>query len=116
MEKVITDVETISRGRRIRIIADNVQDNLDSVGALIKKHEDFEKTLDTQEEKIHALDQFAQKLMTDGHYDSVAIASRKNTVLARYEALAAIAWLLLDTIDLTPKHYCALHVRVLIIA
>ena len=56
--------------------------------ALIKKHEDFEKTLDTQEEKIHALDQFAQKLMTEGHYDSIAISSRRNAVLARYSTCA----------------------------
>ncbi len=60
-----------------------IQDNLDSVEALIKKHEDFEKSLDAQEEKMNAVDQFAKKLMSAGHYASVTIANRRDTVLQR---------------------------------
>ena len=60
-----------------------IQDNLDRVEALIKKHEDFEKTLDTQEEKFTMLDQFAKKLLSGSHYDTVAISKRRDAVLAR---------------------------------
>ena len=56
---------------------------MDSVEALIKKHEDFEKTLDAQEEKMNSLNQFAQKLMVANHYDTAAIGKRKDTVLMR---------------------------------
>ncbi len=56
---------------------------MDSVEALIKKHEDFEKSVEAQEEKIHALNQFAQKLMAAGHYDAVAIGNRRDAVLQR---------------------------------
>lgn len=56
---------------------------MDSVEALIKKHEDFEKSLDAQEEKMNAMDQFAKKLMAAGHYASVTIASRRDSVLQR---------------------------------
>ena len=52
--------------------------------ALIKKHEDFEKTLDTQEERISSLNQFAQKLIHGDHYDAVAITKRRDAVLMRY--------------------------------
>lgn len=38
-------------------------DSLDAVEHLIKKHEDFEKSLLAQEEKISALDEFATKLI-----------------------------------------------------
>ena len=42
---------------------EDLGDSLDSVEALIKKHEDFEKSLAAQEEKIKALDEFASKLI-----------------------------------------------------
>ena len=44
------------------------QDTLDSVEALIKKHEDFGKLLEAQEEKVNAVDDFAQNLMAAEHY------------------------------------------------
>jgi hypothetical protein len=60
-----------------------LQDNLDSVESLLKKHEDFEKSLDAQEERMKALDQVAKKLMSAGHYATVDIASRRDAVLQR---------------------------------
>ena len=63
------------------------QDTLDSVEALIKKHEDFEKSLEAQEEKVNAVDHFAQKLMAAEHYDTVAIANRRDGVLQRCVSL-----------------------------
>ncbi len=59
------------------------QDNLDSVEALIKKHEDFEKSLDAQEEKMNAIDSVSKKLMAADHYASLAIANRRDAVLQR---------------------------------
>ena len=43
-------------------------DSLDSVEAMTKKQEDFEKSLLAQEEKIKALDEFASKLIEVDHY------------------------------------------------
>ncbi|CAH2252614.1 spectrin alpha chain, non-erythrocytic 1 isoform X1 [Pelobates cultripes] len=43
-------------------------DSLDSVEALIKKHEDFDKAINIQEEKIAALQSFADQLITNDHY------------------------------------------------
>ena len=37
--------------------------------ALFKRHEDFENTLQATDERIKALDEMADKLITDGHED-----------------------------------------------
>ena len=39
--------------------------------------------MEPQGEKMNALDQFSQKLMSEGHYESVAVASRRDAVLQR---------------------------------
>lgn len=59
-------------------------DSLDSVEALIKKHEDFDKAINVQEEKIAALQSFADQLIAAGHYAKGDIASRRNEVLDRW--------------------------------
>ena len=71
------------------------QDTLDSVEALIKKHEDFEKSLEAQEEKVNAVQHFAQKLMAAGHYDTVAIANRRDAVLQRCVPITVSGWSIL---------------------
>lgn len=62
-------------------------DSLDSVEALLKKHEDFEKSLTAQEEKVKALDLFATKLIEGLHYSADDVAQRKSMLLARRSAL-----------------------------
>ena len=59
---------------------EDLGDSLDSVEALIKKHEDFEKSLAAQEEKIKALDEFATKLIENEHYAADDVAARRDAV------------------------------------
>jgi len=66
---------------------DDLGDSLDSVEALMKKHDDFEKSLAAQEEKIRALDEFAGKLVEGEHYASDEVASRRDALLQRRNAL-----------------------------
>ncbi|XP_063696613.1 spectrin alpha chain [Culicoides brevitarsis] len=66
---------------------EDLGDSLDSVEALIKKHEDFEKSLAAQEEKIKALDVFATKLIDGQHYAADDVAQRRSMLLARRSAL-----------------------------
>ncbi|CAH1785763.1 unnamed protein product [Owenia fusiformis] len=66
---------------------EDLGDSLDSVEALIKKHEDFEKSLAAQEEKIKALDEFATKLIENEHYAADDVAQRRDALLARRNAL-----------------------------
>ncbi|KAJ8300491.1 hypothetical protein KUTeg_022010 [Tegillarca granosa] len=62
-------------------------DSLDGVEALIKKHEDFEKSLAAQEEKIKLLDDFATKLIISEHYAHDDVAARRDQLLQRRNAL-----------------------------
>nr|ANG83465.1 spectrin alpha chain [Biston betularia] len=66
---------------------EDVGDSLDSVEALLKKHEDFEKSLAAQEEKIKALDEFASKLIEGQHYAADDVAQRREMLLERRAAL-----------------------------
>ncbi|KAG8249869.1 hypothetical protein J6590_012180 [Homalodisca vitripennis] len=66
---------------------DDLGDSLDSVEALIKKHEDFEKSLAAQEEKIKALDEFATKLIEGQHYAADDVAQRRAMLLERRSVL-----------------------------
>uniref|UniRef100_A0A8C0HQ07 Spectrin alpha chain, non-erythrocytic 1 n=1 Tax=Buteo japonicus TaxID=224669 RepID=A0A8C0HQ07_9AVES len=64
-------------------------DSLDSVEALIKKHEDFDKAINVQEEKIAVLQSFADQLISADHYAKGVIANRRNEVLDRWLRLKA---------------------------
>ncbi|XP_021352010.1 spectrin alpha chain-like [Mizuhopecten yessoensis] len=66
---------------------DDLGDSLDSVEAFIKKHEDFEKSLAAQEEKIKLLDDFATKLIESEHYAQDDVAARRDQLLTRRTAL-----------------------------
>ncbi|XP_072162112.1 spectrin alpha chain [Bemisia tabaci] len=62
-------------------------DSLDSVEALMKKHEDFEKSLAAQEDKIKALDDFADKLIDGNHYAVEDVEHRRSMLLQRRKKL-----------------------------
>lgn len=66
---------------------EDLGDSLDSVEALIKKHEDFEKSLTAQDEKIKALDEFATKVIDCQHYAAQEVAERRARLLERRKAL-----------------------------
>ncbi|CAE1318323.1 SPTA [Acanthosepion pharaonis] len=66
---------------------EDLGDSLDSVEALIKKHDDFEKSLAAQEEKIKALDEFASKLIESEHYAHDDVATRRDQLLDRRNKL-----------------------------
>ncbi|CAI8008734.1 Spectrin alpha chain, non-erythrocytic 1 [Geodia barretti] len=69
------------------LAGEEVGDSLDAVEALIKKHEDMDKSLQAQEEKIGALQGFADRLIQTRHYAAVEVAERRATVLARWSRL-----------------------------
>ena len=56
---------------------------MDRAEALIKKHDDFEKTLDAQREKIESVNTLAEALVGDNHYDSKNVSQRQSAVVER---------------------------------
>lgn len=59
----------------------------ENVEALIKKHEDFDKAISNQEEKIECLSTYADQLLVSNHYAADDIVDKKKEVLARWEEL-----------------------------
>lgn len=62
-------------------------DGADNVEAMIKKHEDFDKAIGNQEEKIESLTTYADQLMSSEHYAIGDIQNKKDEVLARWQDL-----------------------------
>jgi len=52
---------------------------------LIKKHEDFDRAIKVQEEKIAAVQTFADQLVVSEHYDAPNIEEKRDQV--RYDML-----------------------------
>merc|ERR1719192_2343908 len=59
----------------------------DNVEAMIKKHEDFDKAINNQEEKIESLQTYADQLIQSEHYAGGDINQKKKDVLERWEKL-----------------------------
>ena len=58
----------------------DVGDSLDAVEALVKRHEDFEKSLVAQDEKVKAVDEVATRLVQASHYATEDIDSQRKEV------------------------------------
>ena len=65
----------------------DIGDSLDSVESLIKKQDDFTKSLSAQEEKIKNLNDYAARLNDANHYASNEIASKRDVLLQRRKSL-----------------------------
>ena len=68
-------------------LGDSVDGSGDSVEALLKKHEDFDRAINAQEEKISSLKAFADQLITADHYDTPGVEQRRDEVLDRWTQL-----------------------------
>ncbi|XP_078592218.1 spectrin beta chain, non-erythrocytic 5-like isoform X2 [Branchiostoma floridae x Branchiostoma japonicum] len=74
-------------GKEAFLHNEDVGDSLESVESLNRKHEGFEKTLETQIEKLEVLQQFAGQLTEAGHYQSDKVQERCKQVMERKEQL-----------------------------
>ncbi|CAG5125562.1 unnamed protein product, partial [Candidula unifasciata] len=59
----------------------------DNVETLIKKHEDFDRAINSQEEKINALQNFADQLIQSSNYDGPAVSDKRDQALDRWSKL-----------------------------
>ncbi|XP_004640065.1 spectrin alpha chain, erythrocytic 1 [Octodon degus] len=66
---------------------EDLGNSVGSVEALLQKHDDFEEAFTAQEEKIITLDETATRLIEHDHYDSENIATIRDGLLARRDAL-----------------------------
>eukprot|EP00049_Salpingoeca_infusionum_P019358 m.361515 g.361515 ORF g.361515 m.361515 type:complete len:2425 (-) comp19658_c0_seq1:287-7561(-) len=73
--------------RETVLSTDDVGDSLDTVEVLIKKHDDFEKTLAAHADKAANLQRAAQKLMDQDHSQADTIKDKVAKVIERREKL-----------------------------
>lgn len=66
---------------------DDNKNGAESVEASIKRHEDFDRAINAQEEKIANLQAFANTLISNDHYDKENVQGRIETVLDRWKNL-----------------------------
>lgn len=84
------DCETAEQWMKSRENAlkdDNNKGGSESVEAAIKRHEDFDRAINAQEEKIANLQSFASTLIGNNHYDSDDVKARIESVLERWAKL-----------------------------
>ncbi|KAL3094121.1 hypothetical protein niasHS_004806 [Heterodera schachtii] len=61
----------------------------DNVESLIKKHEDFDKAIASQQEKLNNLDTLARQLVQAGHYAAPQITAKRDQTFERWDQLKA---------------------------
>ncbi|XP_063958759.1 spectrin beta chain, non-erythrocytic 5-like isoform X1 [Lytechinus pictus] len=69
------------------ITQEDAGDSLTMVESMARKHEGFEKTLESQVEKIDELQVFASQLVSGGHYDSGWVQSKCQAIADRRDKL-----------------------------
>ncbi|XP_012530663.2 spectrin alpha chain isoform X3 [Monomorium pharaonis] len=80
-------LDTLSSTQEAALSGDNFGVSVEEVDAQMKKHNEFEKLLVTHEEKLTALQEHGNKLLTQNHFDSPTIARRLNEVIQRRERI-----------------------------
>lgn len=67
--------------------------------ALIRKHGEFTKLLESQLSRVQELEQFAEEVQARGHYHSQYIQQRMQAILARRDRLQVRIRLCLVLVD-----------------
>ncbi|XP_013777045.2 LOW QUALITY PROTEIN: spectrin beta chain, non-erythrocytic 1-like [Limulus polyphemus] len=66
---------------------DDLGDSMAGVESLIRKHDNFEKKMFAQSEKVDQFEKSTKKLLDNGHYDADAIRSRCRSICQRRDKL-----------------------------
>ncbi|XP_046434088.1 spectrin beta chain, non-erythrocytic 1 isoform X2 [Neodiprion fabricii] len=76
-------IDNLSATQEAGLSGDNFGVSVEEVDNQVKKHNEFEKLLVTQEEKLGALQEHGSKLLTQNHFDSPTISQRLNEVVQK---------------------------------
>jgi len=68
---------------QVYLSGDELGNSVDEVDGLLKKHETFEKLLVTQEEKVLAMSELANQLITNEHFAVLDIKQKQQAVINR---------------------------------
>lgn len=87
-------IDNICSSQEAALSSSDLGQSVETVQVQIKRHDAFEKIIQTQEEKVALLQDHARKLLEQNHYDSDHIGRRLQEVLERRQKV---------------KHLCSIH-------
>lgn len=73
-------IDNLSSAQEAALVSSDFGQSVEVVDAQVKKHDAFEKLINTQEEKVAALQEHGSKLVEQNHFDSERIGRRMNEV------------------------------------
>jgi Spectrin repeat. len=76
-------IDALSSSQEVALAGTDIGTSVDEVDVAMKKHEAFEKLLNTQEEKVLALREHGDKLLAQNHFESGVIGCRMGEVVQR---------------------------------
>lgn len=83
-------LDNLSATQEAALSGDNYGVSVEEVNAQLKKHNEFEKLLDTQDEKLVALQENGENLIAQRHFDSATIAKRLDEVIKKRSKIRAL--------------------------
>ncbi|OQR70090.1 spectrin beta chain, partial [Tropilaelaps mercedesae] len=79
----VKQIDTMCAQQEAQLASNEAGTSVDEVKHALKKHEAFEKVLQSQEEKIATMKEHAEALIKQNHFDKTLIDQKLNEVLAR---------------------------------
>ncbi|CAL8090883.1 unnamed protein product [Orchesella dallaii] len=80
-------LETNCNGQEITLNSEQLGDSVEETDKAVKKHEAFEKLINTQDDKFKTLDSQGNKLIKQNHFDSKTVEVRLKDVAAAREKI-----------------------------
>ncbi|XP_022655531.1 spectrin beta chain, non-erythrocytic 1-like isoform X3 [Varroa destructor] len=81
----VKQIDTMCAQQEAQLASNEAGSSVDEVKHALKKHEAFEKVLQSQEDKIITMKDHAEALIKQNHFDSALISQKLSEVLARRE-------------------------------
>ncbi|XP_014671019.1 PREDICTED: spectrin alpha chain, non-erythrocytic 1-like [Priapulus caudatus] len=84
-------IEAISIAQGAYLINGTIPTNIEQVESALKRHETFEKVLQTQEEKLHVLECSVQDMCSQSHFDAVHMIEVVEEAVGRRDNVRQLA-------------------------
>eukprot|EP00054_Salpingoeca_dolichothecata_P021566 m.138309 g.138309 ORF g.138309 m.138309 type:complete len:2442 (+) comp24033_c0_seq6:296-7621(+) len=101
----VEQANTVMGKQESRLQEEDVGSSVDTVDALLKKHDDIEKSLAAQSEKMKHIEEQAEDMVTAKHYDAANIVKAKNKLLKRRAQLTEAARQRRNKLEASQQYY-----------
>lgn len=92
-------IDGLCSSQEATLSSSDLGQTVEAVQDQIKRHDAFEKLIQTQEEKVALLQEHGRKLLEQNHYDSARISKRLKEVLDRRQKVKQLCYLQRQKLD-----------------